>query len=100
MVLCSKDKSCNGKPSHAFGGHNKTHPYPVITGRVVSDTERELFALPPRLGGLGIKNPVQEADNEYEASRSLAGPLCEKIFQNDSLYDVSVIDNQKKAMQG
>ena len=70
---------------------------PAITGRVVSDTERELFALPPRLGGLGIKNPVQEADNEYEASRSLAGPLCEKIFQKDSLYDASVMDNQKKA---
>lgn len=33
--------------------------------------ERIVFALPVRLGGLGIINPVQQASHFYEASRKI-----------------------------
>ena len=36
---------------------------PAIIGRKVSDIERRILALPVRLGGIGIQNPVQTAEN-------------------------------------
>ena len=35
---------------------------PAVVGRKVSDVERRLIALPVRCGGLGITNPVLNAD--------------------------------------
>ena len=35
---------------------------PALTGKPApTDSERDMFALPPRLGGLGLKNPVTQA---------------------------------------
>ena len=34
---------------------------PVITGHTSTPAERDLFALPVRMGGLGITNPYQIA---------------------------------------
>ena len=46
------------------------HFIPAITGgHVVNDKERSLLSLPPRLGGLGLKNFVETAPFEYENSR-------------------------------
>ena len=39
-----------------------------LVGREVSDVERRLLALPVRLGGLGVRNPIQTSQNEYIAS--------------------------------
>ena len=46
-----------------------TELLPVIMGCEVSDDERALFALPPRVGGLGIFNPVKRCDLSYTSSR-------------------------------
>ena len=49
---------------------------PAITGRdAFSDLERDLFALPTRMGGLGITNLILEANDCYVASREITAPL-------------------------
>ena len=49
---------------------------PALTGRPApSDTERELLALPARIGGLGIANPAATAEREHQASMQLSSPL-------------------------
>ena len=45
------------------------HFIPAITGgHIVNDKERALLSLPPRLGGLGLKNFVETAPFEYDNS--------------------------------
>ena len=41
--------------------------------------ERELLALPVRMGGMGLTNPSQEAATEYVASANISGPLAQQI---------------------
>ena len=66
---------------------------PAICGRHVSDIERRLFALPYRYGGLGIRNPVETADTEYEASTKVTQPLADLIVQQE--MDLSRLDRDK-----
>ena len=42
---------------------------PAIIGRKISDVERKIFAVPVRMGGMNILNPVETAETEYESSR-------------------------------
>ena len=49
-------------------------------GKPISDLERALFALPVRLGGLGICNPQALADSEFAASVKVTRPLVECIL--------------------
>ena len=42
---------------------------------------RTVFGLPARLGGLGILNPVEEANYEYENSRVMTQQLTDAIYQ-------------------
>eukprot|EP00794_Sanderia_malayensis_P020898 gene20898-22949_t len=41
---------------------------PAILGRDISDIERKLNALPLRMGGLGIRDPQETADREFQSS--------------------------------
>ena len=41
---------------------------PSLIGRNCSEAERDLVALPVRLGGLGLINPSDSVDAEYSAS--------------------------------
>ena len=44
---------------------------PALTGRnMLGDLDRELFALPTRLGGLGIANPVDMSERQFDASNA------------------------------
>ena len=53
---------------------------PALMGRsTISDTKRELFALPPRLGGLGISHPASRANIHYQASKTITAPLTSLI---------------------
>ena len=57
---------------------------PAITGgKVVSDNERDLLTLPPRLGGLGIKNIVEISPKEHENSISLTQRLQNDLMGRD-----------------
>ena len=49
---------------------------PAITGgKVVNDLERNLLSLPPRMGGLGLKNVCEIALIEHENSRQFTKHL-------------------------
>ena len=53
---------------------------PSITDHhCTTPSERDRLALPVRLGGLGIINPSQDADLQYQASVKTTAPLVEKI---------------------
>ena len=52
---------------------------PSITGHYCTQGERELLALPVRMGGMGLTNPSQEAASEYVASANISGPLAQRI---------------------
>ena len=53
---------------------------PVLLGiSPPNDTLRNLIALPPRWGGLGILNPTTLSAQEYSASRTITEPLSHHI---------------------
>ena len=61
---------------------------PAITnGHKCNDEERLILTLPPRLGGLGILNPVTSADQEYHNSLKVTSALEEKIITQEQWND-------------
>ncbi|XP_066919036.1 uncharacterized protein [Clytia hemisphaerica] len=65
---------------------------PAITGgKIVNDLERDLLSLPPRLGGLGLKNVCEIAPIEHENSRQFT-----KHLQNQILNLQPPNDNETK----
>ena len=53
---------------------------PALVGREVSDAERQILALPPRHGGLGLTDPLETAKMEYEHSTQITNKLTAKIY--------------------
>jgi hypothetical protein len=53
---------------------------PSITGHSCTSEERQLLAMPVRMGGLGIENPCQVAKSQYEASLKVTAPLVQRII--------------------
>ena len=76
------------------------HFIPAISnGRCPDDLERNLLELPPRLGGLGITNPQNIAQVEFENSLKLTANLTRHIIdQNergeDNPQDIMSIKNE------
>jgi len=71
---------------------------PALTGRAPpSDSDRELLALPARLGGLGLVNPTSLPSSEFQASISISAPLKDLILQQKSGYSVECLEAQVKA---
>ena len=59
----------------------RMHLIPALTeGRHVSEDERKLLSLPPRLGGMGIVSPSQLCDQEHEFSKSATATLTNAII--------------------
>ena len=56
-----------------------------------------LFALPARLGGLGIRNPVITADLEFSASREICGPLVKEVLEQSYDYPYECLVDQSTA---
>ena len=52
---------------------------PSLIGRNCSKAERDLVALPVRMGGLGLINPSDSTNAEYSASIRVSDPLVSKI---------------------
>ena len=64
---------------------------PALTGRSsISGLERELLALPPRLGGLGISIPSVEAALQHCYSLKVTAPIVAKIIAQN--HDFSYED--------
>ena len=76
----------------------RMHFIPALTGRAApSDHERDLFALPSRLGGIGVANPVRASNSEYAASVQITKPLSDLIIQQNSAYSLDTHEEQLAA---
>ena len=56
---------------------------PALIGRNVSDIERRIIALPVKLGGLGIADPTQTADDQFQASVTITENLADIICRQE-----------------
>ena len=83
----------------------KNNLIPAILGRTITDLERKIFALPVKLGGMGIYNPVLKADAEFEASslitRNLTAIICrqEKDLENYDQEGVKAAISEVKSLK-
>ena len=57
---------------------------PLLVGKHVSDLERRILALPIRMGGMALENPVVTANLEYNDSRFTTEPLVSLILGGES----------------
>ena len=76
----------------------RTELLPAITGRPPpNDSERDLLALPTRLGGIALVNPTKLTDFEYSASIKITEPLTNAILQQIPNYTSEMVQHQLKA---
>ena len=68
----------------------------ALTGQTPpNDFVCDLFALPPRWGGLGLCNPICHASQEFSASLKIT---CSLILYHDLLYsEVKTIQLSQKS---
>lgn len=60
------------------------HLLPAFTGRKrITDLESDLYALPTRLGGLGIPNPTKASSIQHRNSQNISAHLTALILQQD-----------------
>ena len=73
----------------------RLHLIPALTGfDACSPILRDLLALPCRLGGMGIANPIDIADSQFDASVKVTappkrvdnGPIIDCLSTRCSLY--------------
>ena len=70
---------------------------PAITGKPdISDLERDLIALPARLGGLGIPNPTATSPTEDKASLQVTAPLVDAIIAGHGQFNTDTIAQQQQ----
>ena len=62
----------------------------------MSDTERDVLALPCHLAGLGIINPVKSSVLQYECSELITAPLV-KLIISDCDFSQDTLDEMTKA---
>lgn len=79
IVDCSSEKYLSLKNTIS------SYLTPAILGREISNEEHELFSLPAKLGGLGIKNPVQTAEKAFEISKKAVAVLSRSIVTGENL---------------
>ena len=65
-----------------------------------STTDRDIFALPIRHGGLGICNPTYHADFEYTTSHAVCTPIINNITSGNYVYDHECECSQMTAKNG
>ena len=68
----------------------------LVEGYEFNATERLLFSLPTKLGGLGIQIPSQASDCQYENSRSVTQDLSDHVRQQKETLDINY-DSIKRA---
>ena len=57
---------------------------PTLTGQPPpGEHTREMLALPARLGGLSLTNPVASAKEQLNASQQISAPLIDRIINQD-----------------
>ena len=71
---------------------------PTLFGSTVpvTDNERKLYALPGRLGGLGVDNPVLGAGHMYSESVEFTKPLKDLIVASTAELKIDLEDQKSK----
>ncbi len=78
----------------------RTNFAPALTNRSPpNDTERDLLAMPARLGGIALTNPTQGTEAELLASRNITQPLKDAILQQNPLYTEEMVQSQLEAQK-
>ena len=73
---------------------------PNLTGRSApSDTERELFSLPARLGGMGLINPSTLSQSEFHSSSLISQPLVNNILSHNYVYNDETLLEQQTSIK-
>jgi hypothetical protein len=72
---------------------------PAITDQPLPGKQvREILALPVRLGGLGLGNPISMAKKQHTASQQISAPLVDRIVhQQHHLGDCNAVQQSTKA---
>ena len=78
----------------------KSKLVPALIGRTISQDERNLLALPARYGGLGLINPMEMADREYNYSTIVTEQLVkEMLLQHNALsVDQEAVNTAKTSV--
>ena len=75
--------------------------FATITERKCNQLDRNILALPVRLGGLGLGNPSLEARREYASSAKVTKPLVEQIVsQSHQLPEDSLTKLEQQEVRG
>ena len=73
----------------------KTQLLPKLSGREApNDLEMCLFALPTRLGGLNLMNPVSSSNIQHQDSLKITKSLVDLILSQSTEYPYEVFTNQ------
>ena len=65
----------------------------AISGRnSITEEERDLLALPIRMGGLDITNPTLTSSLQYTASKKITKPLTDHIVQQCPSVSTDIVD--------
>ena len=73
---------------------------PAMVERKCSKLDRDVLALPVRLGGLGLSNPCHAAAHEHASSLQVTSPLVEHIVaQTHQLPNESLIESGRLAVK-
>ena len=72
---------------------------PDLLGCPIKPEIRELISLPPRLGGMGIINPIKAAVEEFKNCVCLTEQLTKKIVEQDKDGSINK-DSVKEARRG
>ena len=65
----------------------------------VNDTERDMIALPARLGGLGIPNPVNATHIAHVNSKFISMPLVKLILKQEFELDPRELSDETKMLR-
>ena len=70
---------------------------PALTGKsAISDLERELLALPCRLGGLGIPDFTSSSTYHFHASQEICSPITKLILDRQQNLNNNTISEQQQ----
>ena len=72
---------------------------PTLFGCEISDSERTLFSLPSRMGGLNILQPPTTADMNYSNSRKLTTPIINALKENGQSDMDKFIEHHEAAIK-
>ncbi len=73
----------------------RNNDIPSLLGRNVSDEERDMLALPGRLGRAALEDPVKSSRRKHKESLRRTHALVEKIMEQD-LRKLPDVEKQQK----